>query len=129
MMEAANVSLSVPERKTARKSVQDREKTYRAILENIEDGYYEVDLSGNFTFFNDHMCKQLAYSPKEISDLDYRRLLNKANARRIAHTFGPFYEGGYLPRHVTSKSFERMGRPLVLGGPCVESQRPTGVKQ
>lgn len=33
--------------------VRRSEEKYRNILENIEDGYYEIDLTGRFTFFND----------------------------------------------------------------------------
>src|ERR1035437_787621 len=40
------------QRKRAEEALREREEKYRTILENIEDGYYEVDLNGNFTFFN-----------------------------------------------------------------------------
>jgi PAS domain-containing protein len=33
-------------------SLQHNEEKYRKILDDIEDGYFEVDLKGNFTFFN-----------------------------------------------------------------------------
>ena len=34
-------------------ALRQNEEKYRTILDNIEDGYFEVDLKGNFTFFND----------------------------------------------------------------------------
>jgi len=33
------------------------EARYRAIIENIEDGYYEVDINGHFVFVNDGLCR------------------------------------------------------------------------
>ncbi|HCX01528.1 MAG TPA: hypothetical protein DHO02_03810, partial [Syntrophaceae bacterium] len=33
-------------------ALRQSEEKYRSILEDIEDGYYETDLRGNFTFFN-----------------------------------------------------------------------------
>ncbi len=42
----------ITERKKTEESLHQSEEKYRNILENIEDGYYEVDLNGNFTFFN-----------------------------------------------------------------------------
>lgn len=33
------------------------EENYRKILESIEEGYFEVDLEGNLTFFNESMHK------------------------------------------------------------------------
>ena len=43
----------VTEQTKAHDALKRSEEKYRDILENIEDGYYEVDLAGNFTLFND----------------------------------------------------------------------------
>jgi PAS domain S-box-containing protein len=51
----------IDERKRAEEGLRESEEKYRTILENIEDGYYEVDLAGNFTFLNDSMCRIAAY--------------------------------------------------------------------
>lgn len=40
-------------------SLRQNEEKYRSILDNIEDGYFEVDIRGNFTFFNDSICRIL----------------------------------------------------------------------
>ena len=46
--------------------LRQSEEKYRTILESIEDGYFEVDLAGNFTFFNDSICEILGYSRDEL---------------------------------------------------------------
>ena len=38
-------------------ALNESKEKYRSILDNIEDGYYEVDLAGHFTFFNDAMAR------------------------------------------------------------------------
>jgi len=38
---------------SANEALRESERKYRNILETIEDGYYEVDLTGNMTFFNE----------------------------------------------------------------------------
>jgi len=43
-------------RKQMEEALQESEEKYRTILENIEDSYYEVDLAGSLTFFNDSLC-------------------------------------------------------------------------
>lgn len=37
------------------KELKKSEEKYRIILESIEEGYFEVDLAGNVTFFNSSM--------------------------------------------------------------------------
>ncbi|MFC1533709.1 PAS domain S-box protein [Thermodesulfobacteriota bacterium] len=46
--------------------IRKSEEKFKDILESIEDGYYEVDIAGSFTFFNDSLCKILGYSKKEL---------------------------------------------------------------
>jgi PAS domain-containing protein len=46
-------------RKRAEKALRESEEKYRTILENIEDGYFEVDIPGDLTFFNNSVCKIL----------------------------------------------------------------------
>jgi PAS domain S-box-containing protein len=48
---------------TERKIIEEK---YKSILENIQEGYFEVDLAGNFTFFNDAVCRDLGYSKEEL---------------------------------------------------------------
>jgi len=50
------------ERRESEEALRESEEKYRRILENIEEGYYEVDIAGNFTFFNDSLCRLLRYS-------------------------------------------------------------------
>ena len=48
------------------------EEKYRTILENIEDGYYEIDLDGNFTFFNDSLCQIIGYFENKLKQTNIR---------------------------------------------------------
>src|SRR4030042_13843 len=54
------------ERQRSEEALRESEERYRNILANIEDGYYEVDIEGNFTFFNDALCRMLGYSEDEM---------------------------------------------------------------
>jgi PAS domain-containing protein len=44
-------------RRQAESSLRESEEKARAILENIEDGYYEVDLTGKYLFCNEAYAK------------------------------------------------------------------------
>ncbi len=65
----------------------ESEKKYRLILDNIEDGYYEVDTIGNFTFFNQSMSRILGYSSSEMMGMNNRKYMDHENARKVFKTF------------------------------------------
>jgi PAS domain S-box-containing protein len=45
----------ITERKRAEDALQESEAKSRTILQTVEDGYFEVDTAGNFTYFNDSL--------------------------------------------------------------------------
>ena len=60
------VTRDISERKRAEDSLLQSEGKYRTILEDIQEGYFEVDLAGNFTFFNDSLCRFLGLLQRRI---------------------------------------------------------------
>jgi len=87
----ANVSIDITERKQAEAALQESEKKYRTILEGIEDSYLEVDLAGNFQFFNDSFCKMLGYSREELTGMNNQDVTDKANAKKVYQIFTEVY--------------------------------------
>ncbi len=61
-------------------SLQRSEEKYRTILENIEDGYYELDLTGNITFVNDATSRITGYSEQELMKMSYRHLTDEKDS-------------------------------------------------
>ena len=59
------------------------EEKYRNILENITDGYYEVDLAGNLTFFNDSLRKLAGYTRTELMGMSHKEYTDKENAQKL----------------------------------------------
>ncbi|OGR28178.1 MAG: hypothetical protein A2277_14540 [Desulfobacterales bacterium RIFOXYA12_FULL_46_15] len=80
------------ERNKAEARLRQGEERYRNILENIDDGYYEVDLEGNFLFFNETLLKLLGYSPEEFSLMNYQRIIDQKTAKNAAKAFKHVYE-------------------------------------
>ena len=48
------------------------ESKYKSILENIEEFYYEIDLAGNLTFFNEQLSRIYGYSKEELLGMNNR---------------------------------------------------------
>ena len=75
-------------------SLRQSEEKYRIILQSIEDGYYEVDLAGNLTFFNDAMCRILGYPRNELMGLNNRAFMSEETAKQVYEAFNQLYRTG-----------------------------------
>ncbi len=84
----------ITERKRAEDALKESEEKYRTILENIEDGYFEVDIAGNFSFFNDPLCRMLGYSRDEMIGMNNRRYTDQENAKKLYQAFNNVYRTG-----------------------------------
>ena len=91
----------ITERKQAEEELRESEEKYRNILENIEDGYFEVDRAGDFTFFNPSLCRILGYPREEMSGMNYKVLTDAENVKIVFQAFNEIYATG-----IPSKGFE-----------------------
>jgi len=80
--------------------LRDSEAKYRTILENIEEGYYEVDLSGRLTFFNNSLCKITGYSRNELTGMTSSSLTDKDNAQKLLEEYNRVYQTGLPAKRV-----------------------------
>jgi PAS domain S-box-containing protein len=81
-------------RKQAEEALRQSEEKYRSILENIQEGYFEVDLAGNFTFFNDSLYRAIGYSREELMSMNNRQYTNKEHSKKLFQAFNKVYNTG-----------------------------------
>jgi PAS domain S-box-containing protein len=74
--------------------VKSGESKYRAILENIEDGYFEIDLKGNLRAFNDSVCRIACVSRAELKGINNREYTTSETARNMYRVFSEIYKTG-----------------------------------
>ena len=85
----------ISERKRTEKALRASEERYRDILETIQDGYAEMDLRGNFTFFNEPFRRMMGYTCEELTGMNYRQYAaDEENARKVYQAYNRGYETG-----------------------------------
>ncbi len=67
---------------------------YQAFVENIEEGVYEVDLHGNFLYFNNALCRILGHPGEEIRFKNFARFMDEENAGSALNIFERVYKTG-----------------------------------
>jgi len=88
------VATDVTELKQAEYALRENEEKYRTILQSIEEGYYEVDLEGNLTFFNESLRRHLGYSKEELLGMNHRQFTSEETAERVYETFNSVFKTG-----------------------------------
>jgi PAS domain S-box-containing protein len=80
--------------KKAEEALQKSEEKYRTILHSIEEGYFEADLAGNLTFFNNPMCNFSGYSKEELLGMNNRQFMSEETANYVYQFFNEVYKTG-----------------------------------
>lgn len=86
--------MDIRERIRAENALRESEERHRSILKNMNEGYYEVDLAGNFTFVNEAMSSLLGYEKDELIDLNNRACMDAETARKVYKAFNRVYRTG-----------------------------------
>jgi PAS domain S-box-containing protein len=84
----------VSEKKLAEYQLKKSEKNYRNILESIKEGYFEIDLDGNFTFLNSSICNITRYSRKTLINSNYQILCDEIAKLKIFNILNELYRKG-----------------------------------
>ena len=73
-------------------ALRESEEKYRTLLEISGDGYYEVDLKGNFIFFNHAFSRMLGYSFEELKNKNYAEFTDPENVKQAFRDFTWVYK-------------------------------------
>ncbi len=86
--------MDITERKQAEEALRQSEEKYRTILESIQEAYFEVDLDGKFTFFNDSMARLTGHSKEELLGMNHKQFTNEETAKEVFQAFDNVYTTG-----------------------------------
>jgi two-component system cell cycle sensor histidine kinase/response regulator CckA len=91
---AKEMQVEIAERKQAEEALRESEEKYRTILESIEEGYYETNIAGDFTFFNDSLAAIFGYTRDEMLGMNYKKNTDKEASDRLYQVFNKVYTTG-----------------------------------
>ena len=103
------IARDITHRKKTEQALKEGERRYRTIIENIEDGYYEVDLAGNYTFFNDAMARIIGYTRDELMGMNNRKYMDEYNAKQVFEVFNQVYLTGLATKALDWKLVAKDG--------------------
>ena len=86
--------MDIDERKHLEEALLHSEERYRTIMEQMYDGYFEMDLDGNFTFVNDAVYRNLGYSTDEMVGKSYRFTTPEDDVKNLFVIFNQVYTTG-----------------------------------
>ena len=86
--------MDITARKHMEEALRQSEERYRTVIEDIEEGYYEVDLQGNFTFASDSICATLGYTREELIGMSYKNYVPNEQFDYVYNIFKKVYETG-----------------------------------
>ena len=106
--------IDISERKKAEKALRKSEEKYRTILENIEEGYFEVDISGNLSLFNGSLCKILGYSRDELTGMNNRQFTGEENSKKLYQIFNKVHTTGKPHQNVDWEIIRKDGSKRLV---------------
>ena len=89
--------VDITELKNREASLSETEENYRIVLNDIEDGYLENDLSGNAVFCNDAFCSIFGVTREWLMGRNYRETTDEETAKACYQAFNRVYLTG-IPR-------------------------------
>jgi len=84
----------ISQRKRFESALEESEGKYRTILQSIEEGYFEVDLKGNLTFFNDALTRISGFTKPEMEGKSFRQYTSLESADNISNQFSDLFKTG-----------------------------------
>lgn len=104
----------VTERRRTEEALRQSEEKYRNILESMDEGYFEVDLRGNYTFYNDAMCRILGCPQEELEGTNYRKYMKDETAKEVFRVYNRVYQTGKPYKTFDWELVKRDGSPIYV---------------
>jgi len=82
------------ERQEQARALRESEEKYRNILTQMDEGYYEVDLAGNLSFFNPALTRILGWPAAEMLGASHSRFHDEQTGKKLLQAFSRVFRSG-----------------------------------
>ncbi len=106
--------MDITERKEAERFLKKSEQNYRNILESIQEAYYEVDLEGNFTFFNARAWQELGYPEGRLLGMNFRQYIHPDDVDKVFEVYHKVFVTGRPEGQVTFTVITHEGKAMPV---------------
>jgi len=118
--------------RTYHNALQESEERHRNILDNIQESYFEMNLAGDLTFFNDSLIEITGYPRDELMGMNNREYTSEETAKEMYTVFNQVYRTGE-PSEINDYEILTKGgetRTLELSTSLMKDQddRPVGFR-
>jgi PAS domain S-box-containing protein len=87
---------------------------YKAFIENIDDGVYEVDLKGNFLYVNNALCTIFGFEREEIEGHNFRKFMDEEHGNAAFDVFNRIYKSGKGVSDITWEIIDKENKKRII---------------
>ncbi|MFH2131145.1 MAG: PAS domain S-box protein, partial [bacterium] len=106
--------LDLTDHHQVKEALRRSEEHYQSVLENMEEGYFEIDLAGSYTAVNKSLAKTLGYPETELKGLNYRTYMDTKTAARVFVMYNTIYRTGQPKTYMLYDVIRRDGETRTL---------------
>ncbi len=96
----AHAQYTINQRQHAETALRESEERFRLIIETAPVGYFELDLEGGFTFFNEAALGILGFDPDEMRGMNHRAVVDAAAHGKLETAFEQVRSTGTTARSI-----------------------------
>src|SRR5258708_22340084 len=93
-MDATPIDAAAARIRELEAALQASEERYHTILDNIQDGYCEVDVRGKFLVVNQAYCRMFQRTREEVLGSSYKQFFDAERSARYREVFERVYQTG-----------------------------------
>ena len=98
----------------AQSALRQSEAKYRNILEVMEEGYYEVDLTGHYVAFNPSSLRFHGYAAEELKGMHFSQFVASENRDEVQHLFSEMYRSGASSKILDTTILRKDGARIMI---------------